>query len=79
MSDFRSDLKNTPFVKSLVDAIVDLYEQYVYDFSNVLDRHAPLISILIKKIPLTGCLMIIDMQSPLGTNLREPDVGLKIH
>ena len=39
MSDFRSDLKNTSFVKSLADAVVDLYEQYVCDLGNVLDSH----------------------------------------
>ena len=44
MSDFRSDLKNTSFVKSPVDAVVDLYKQYVHDLGN-----APLISRLIKK------------------------------
>ena len=49
MSDFRSDLKNTSFVKSPVDAVVDLYEQYVHDLGDVLDKHAPLISRLIKK------------------------------
>ena len=37
MSDFCSDLKNTSFVKSPADAVVDLYEQYVYDLGNVLD------------------------------------------
>ena len=49
MSDFCSDLKNTSFVKSPVDAVAELYKQYVHDLGNVLDRHAPLISRLIKK------------------------------
>ena len=49
MSDFCSYLKNTSFVKSPVDAVVYLYDQYVHDLDNVLDRHAPLISRLIKK------------------------------
>ena len=49
MSDLRLDLKNISFVKPPVDAVVDLYEQYVHDLSNVLDRHAPLISRLTKK------------------------------
>ena len=44
MSDFCSDLKNTFFVKSPSDAVVDLYEQYACDWGNVLDSHAPLIS-----------------------------------
>ena len=38
-SDFCSDLKNTSFIKSPTDAIVDLYKQYVHDLGNVLDRH----------------------------------------
>ena len=44
MSDFHSDLKNTSFVKSPADAVVDLY-----DLGNVFDRHAPLISRLTNK------------------------------
>ena len=49
MSDFRSDLKNTSFVKSPTDSVVDLYDQYVHDLADILDKHAPLISRLIKK------------------------------
>ena len=49
MTDFRSDLKNTSFIKSPADAVVDFYEQYVHDLGNILDRHAPLISRLTKK------------------------------
>ena len=49
MSDFRSDLKITSFIKSPAVAVVDLYEQYVHDLGNVLDRHAPLIARLTKK------------------------------
>ena len=49
MSDFRSDLKNTSVVKSQVDAVVDLYEQYVRDLGNVLDRHTLLTSRLTNK------------------------------
>ena len=79
MSDFRTDLTNTSFIKSPADAVVDLYEQYVHDLGNVLDRHAPLISRLTKKILWIGCLMIIDGQSPLGANLRELGIGPKIH
>ena len=39
MPDFRSDLKNTSFVKSPADAVVDLYEQYAHDLGNVLGMH----------------------------------------
>ena len=49
MSDFCSDLKNSSIVKSPADAVVDLYEQYVCELGNVLDRHALLISIKTKK------------------------------
>ena len=49
MSDFLSDLKNTSFVKSPADAVVDVYEQYIRDLGNVLDRHTPLISGLTNK------------------------------
>ena len=49
MSDFHADLKNTSFIKSPADAVVDLYDQYIHDLGNVLDRHAPLISRLTKK------------------------------
>ena len=49
MSTFRSDLKNTSFVKSPANAVVDLYEQYIHDLVDVLNRHAPLISRLKKK------------------------------
>ena len=66
MPDFCSDLKNTYFVKSTADAVVDFYEQYVHDLGNVLDRHAPLLSRLTKK-------------DSLGANLRELGVGPKIH
>ena len=66
MSNFRFDLKNTSFVKSPANAIVDLYEQYVHDLGNILDRHAQLISRLKKKILLFGCLTLINVQSSLG-------------
>ena len=49
MSNFRSDLENTSFVRSPANAVVDLYEQYVHDLVDVPDKHAPLISRLKKK------------------------------
>ena len=49
MCNFCSDLKNTSFVKSPANAVVDLYEQYVHDLVDVLDKYAPLISRLKKK------------------------------
>ena len=49
MSNFRSELKNTSFVISPADSVVDLYDQYVHDLADVLDKHAPLICRLKKK------------------------------
>ena len=49
MSNLRSDLLNTSFVKSPTDSVVDLYDQYVHDLAVVLDKHAPLISRMKKK------------------------------
>ena len=37
ISDFHSDLRNTSFVKSLADAVGDLYEQYAHDLGNLLE------------------------------------------
>ena len=44
MSDFRSDLKEMPFVKCPTNSVSQLYDQYVQDLGCVLDRHAPLVS-----------------------------------
>ena len=49
MSNFCSDLKNTSFVKSPANTVVDLYDQYVHDLVDVLDKQTPLISRLKKK------------------------------
>ena len=46
MSDFWSDLKEMPFVKCSANSVSQLYDQYVQDFSCILDRHAPLVSSL---------------------------------
>ena len=46
MSNFRSDLKDMPFVKCPANSVSLLYDQYVYDLSRILDRHAPLVSSL---------------------------------
>ena len=42
MSNFRSDLKDI-FPANSVSL---LYDQYIHDLSHILDRHAPLVSIL---------------------------------
>ena len=79
MSDFRSNLKNTSFVKSPADAVVDLYEHYIRDLGNVLDRHAPLIARLTNKDSADWMSDDYRCVKSLRANLREPGVGLKIH
>ena len=44
MSDFRSDLKEMPFVKCPANSVSQLYDQYIQDLSCILDKHAPLVS-----------------------------------
>ena len=44
MSDFRSDLKEMPFVKCPANSFSQLYDQYVHDLNHILDRHALLVS-----------------------------------
>ena len=51
MSDFRSDLKEMPFVKCPANSVSHHYDQYVHDLSHILDRHAPLVSSLKTKQP----------------------------
>ena len=46
MSDFRSDLKEMPYVKGPANSVSQLYNQYVQDLGCILDRHAPLVSSL---------------------------------
>ena len=46
MSDFRSDLKDMPFVKCPANSVSLLYDQYAHDLSRNPDRHAPLVSCL---------------------------------
>ena len=44
MSEFQLDLCETPFVKSPADSVCALYDQYVHDISQILYKHAPLVS-----------------------------------
>ena len=46
MSNFRSDLKDMPFVKCPANSVSLLYNQYIHDLSRILDRHAPFVSSL---------------------------------
>ena len=49
LSDFRSDLKELPFVKCPANSVSQLYDLYVHDLSHILDRHASLVSSVEKK------------------------------
>ena len=49
MSDLCSGLKNTPFIRSPANSVVDLHEPYLHNSSGVLDRQAPLVSRLPNK------------------------------
>ena len=44
VSDFRSDLKEMPFVKCPANSVSQLYDQDVQDLSCILDKDAPLVS-----------------------------------
>ena len=75
MSNFRSELKNTSFVKSPADSVVDLYDQYVHDLADVLDKHAPLISRLKKKDSTDW----VSDSYTLDVSLKELGAGPRIH
>ena len=75
MSNFRSDLKNTSFVKSPANAVVDLYGQYVHDLVDGLNKHVPLISRLKKKDSADW----VSDSYPLHVSLKELGVGSRIH
>ena len=44
MSSFWHDLRNSSFVKSPLITLSALYEQYVNDISDLLNKHAPLLT-----------------------------------
>ena len=52
MPILRSDLRNTSLIESPVNAVVDLYEQYVHDLGDK-ERQ--------RKILQTGCLILINI------------------
>ena len=41
---FRNDLNNIPFVRSPEGTAVELYDQYITGVTQVLEKHAPIIS-----------------------------------
>ena len=44
IDQFRNDLKNIPFVRSPEGTAAELYDQYITGVTQVLDKHAPIIS-----------------------------------
>ena len=44
IDQFRNDLNNIPFVRSPEGTAAELYDQYIIGVTQVLDKHAPIIS-----------------------------------
>ena len=44
IDQFRNDLNNIPFVRSPEGTAAELYDQYITGVTQVLDKHAPIIS-----------------------------------
>ena len=49
INQFRKDLRNIPFVLSPAGTATELYDQYRADVTQVLDKHAPIISRMAKR------------------------------
>ena len=50
IDQFRNDLSNIPFVLSPQGTAAELYDQYMVDVTQVLDKHAPVISRMSKRL-----------------------------
>ena len=77
MSNFRSDLKDMPFVKCSANSVSLLYDQYVHDLSRILGRHAPPVSSLKTKQRadwLSECYITLQSHSDINLNM----IGEKI-
>ena len=48
IDQFRNDLSNIPFVLSLGGTAAEFYDQYMVGLTQVLDKHAPIISHMTK-------------------------------
>ena len=48
IDQFRNDLSSIPFVRSPEENAAELYDQYVVGVTQVLDKHAPIISGMVK-------------------------------
>ena len=49
IDQFRNDLSNIPFVLSPGGTVAELYDQYLVGVTQVLDKHAPIISHMTKR------------------------------
>ena len=49
IDQFRNDLSNIPFVLSPGGTVAELYDQYLVGVTQVLDKHAPIISCMTKR------------------------------
>ena len=49
IDQFRKDLSCIPFVRSPEGNVAELYDQYVVGVTQVLDKHAPIISHMAKR------------------------------
>ena len=49
IDEFRNDLRNIPFVLSPGGTAAELYDQYMVGVTQVLDKHAPIISCMTKR------------------------------
>ena len=79
MSNFRSYLKDMPFVKCPANSVSLPYDQYVHDLSHILDRHTPLVSSLKTKSVQTGCQRAIALQSHSDVNLNMLGEKIKVN
>ena len=79
MSDFRSDLKEMPFVKCPANSVSQLYDQYVQDLSCIFYRHAPLVSSLKTKQSADWSSETYCLAKSLRHQLNELGVKAKVN
>ena len=78
MSDFHSDLRKLPFGTSPASSVALLYDQYMHDLSQILDKHAPLVSAVAGSSGLIGYLTLTDVQSLLDVSMNVPGKNTKV-
>ena len=69
IDQFQNDLSNIPFVRSPEGTAAELYDQYITGVTQVLDKHAPIISH--KASQMSSCLIRIACLDLLVGNLNE--------